>query len=146
PTPTISLVEVPIALRFRTDLLKPARQKPPNANGVQEWEVDPTKFSVDLQIASVTISIDFDGNLSVDAGLTLNLPPAMIGDTGMVIEAQNIGIFLDANQPPPGKPAGWRGVHVGQAALHLPAGLSSTVGTLSMTDAYIGNGGFTGSV
>lgn len=146
PTPTISLVEVPIALRFRTDLLKPARQKPPDANGVQEWEVDPTKSSVDLQIASVTISIDFDGNLSVDAGVTLNLPPAMIGDTGIVIEAQNIGIFLDANQPPPGKPAGWRGVHVGQAALHLPAGLSSTVGTLSMKDAYIGNGGFTGSV
>jgi hypothetical protein len=146
PTPSISLVAVPIALRFHGDLIKPARQKPPDANGVREWEVDPTVPFVDLQIASVTITVDFDGNISVDAGLTLNLPPAMIGDSGVVIEAQNIGIFLDTSHPPAGKPAGWRGVHIGTAAVHLPAGLSGTVGTLSMTDAYIGNGGFSGTV
>lgn len=146
PVPAISLVNVPLALRFRGDLLRPVRKAAPDAQGVEAWEVDPTREFIDLQIATATITVDFDGNIAVDVGPGLNLPPAMIGDSGVVVEASEIGIFLDATRPPPGKPAGWRGVHIAHAAVHLPAGLSETVGTLSMDDAFIGNGGFSGEV
>jgi hypothetical protein len=146
PTPSISLVDVPLALRFRGDLLRPARQKPADANGVEEWEVDTTRDFIDLDLATVTVTFDFDGNIAVQASISIDLPPAMIGDSGVVIEAQGLQLFLDTTQPPPGKPAGWRGVHIALAALHLPAGLSSSVGTLSVTDAFIGNGGFSGGV
>jgi hypothetical protein len=74
------------------------------------------------------------------------MPPAMIGDSGVIIEGKNIGIYLDSNNPPPGKPNGWRGIHIGNAAVHLPCGLSGKIGTLSMTNCYIGNGGFSGIV
>jgi hypothetical protein len=146
PTPAISLIDVPIALRCRRDLLKPARQGQPDADGMAAWELDPTVPFLDLTLAKVTITVDFDGNLTIDTDLALELPPAMIGDSGVVVEAHDVGIFLDASSPPPGKPPGWKGVHIASAALHLPAGLSSTVGTLSVTDADIGNGGFSGGV
>ncbi|MGN8106875.1 hypothetical protein ACTJLB_02670 [Paraburkholderia sp. 22098] len=146
PMPSISLVSVPVALRLHGDLLRAARKGAPDSNGVEVWEVDPTRPFVDIQLADVTLTFDFDGNISVQAGFSIDLPPVMIGDSGIAIEAQDIGIFLDSTAPPPGKPAGWKGVHIAHGAVHLPAGLSGSVGTLSMDDAFIGNGGFSGSV
>jgi hypothetical protein len=146
PTPTLSLVDMPIALRFHNELLKPVRRVAAHDGTPESWEVDPTVDHVDITLAKVTLSGDFDGNISLRTDLTIDMPPAMIGDSGVVIEAQNVGVYLDANSPPPGKPAGWRGVHIGHAALHLPGGLSGTIGTLAMTDCYIGNGGFSGTV
>lgn len=142
PAPTITLQQVPIALRFAPDVLKPVRQA---ADG-SGWEVDPTKDHVDITLAQVTVAVDFDGNFSVQAGVDINLPASMIGDSGVVIEAKDIRLYLDGTSPPQGKAAGWRGVHIAQAQLSLPGDLGATVGTLSLTDAYIGNGGFSGTV
>lgn len=145
PVPSISLVSVPIALRLRSELLKPARQGAPDADGVRAWEVDPTREFVDIQIASVTLKFDFNGNIWLQAGASINLPPILIGDSGVAIEAQDIGLYFDTTAPPPGKPAGWKGVYIAHCVAHLPAGLSGSVGTLSIDDAYIGNGGFSGT-
>jgi hypothetical protein len=146
PAPSISLVSVPIALRLRGDMLRPARLGGVDAKGVRAWEVDPTREFVDIELASVTVKLDFDGNITVQAGVSIDLPPVMIGDSGIVIEAQDIQLFLDTTASPPGKPAGWKGVYIAHCAVHLPAGLSDSVGTLSMENAFIGNGGFSGSV
>jgi hypothetical protein len=146
PEPTVSLVDVPIALRFSDDVLKPVKKVPGQNGQPDTWVVDTTVDHVDVTLAKVTLSIDVDGNIAVQTDLSIDLPPAMIGDSGVVVEAEDIGIYLDANNPPPGKPAGWRGVHIGSAAVHLPGGLSGTIGTLAATDCYIGNGGFSGHV
>jgi hypothetical protein len=146
PIPKVSLVDMPVALRFNQNLLKPVRCIPGQNGEPATWVVDPDQQCVDITLAKVTLSVDFDGNVNLITNLALDMPPAMIGDTGVVIEAQNIGIYLDSNNPPPQKTTGWKGVHIGKATVHLPGGLSGTVGTLEMKNAYIGNGGFSGKV
>ena len=94
----------------------------------------------------MTISVNADGDVTFEADSSIDLPPCMIGDSGVVVEAHGIGLHLSASDPPPGQPAGWKGVHLASASLYLPGELSGSVGTLSLTDAYIGNGGFTGAV
>lgn len=138
---------IPLALRFSKELLKPVRRAAasgPDAPIV--WEVDPTKEYVDIQFAEIGFEINGDGDISFNADVQIDLPPVMLGDSGVVIEAHGIGLYLDANNPPAGQPAGWKGVHIGSASLYLPGELGEMVGTLSLTDAYIGNGGFTGSI
>jgi hypothetical protein len=78
--------------------------------------------------------------------LGIDLPLCTIGDTGVAIEAKNIQIFGMHDTAPPGKPAGWRGVYLPSVKLHLPGELAGVVGTLELADAYIGHGGFSGSI
>lgn len=139
--------EVPLALRFGKELLKPVRKAASGGGGAVAWEADPTREHVELGLGTASLEVNGDGDISLAAGLQLDLPPAMIGDTGIVVEARDIDIYLDAAAPPPpGQPAGWRGVHIAQASLYLPGELGELVGQLQLTDAYIGNGGFTGTV
>jgi hypothetical protein len=146
PEIALRLRDVPLALRFAKNALKPVRKAVATGTGAVAWEVDPTREHVEIDIGSATVEVNGDGDISVTTDLQLDLPPAMIGDTGIVIEARNIGLFLDGTVPPPGQPAGWRGVHIAQASLYLPGELGEAVGQLQITNAYIGNGGFTGTV
>ena len=147
PTPRLSIVDTPIALRFNKKFFKPARRaQAADGSGTGVFEVDPDADFVDITLGKVTLSVDLNGNFKVDGVVSISLPPSFIGDTGVVVEAQEIRLYLDANSPPPGQPAGWRGVHIQTVALYLPGELSGTIGNLKLTDAYIGNGGFTGSI
>jgi len=145
PVPTIRLVELPVVLRFDQDLLKPVR-RPADAGGADRWEVDPDRDHVDVTLAKVTLAVDMDGNVQFDTDLSIDLPPSMIGDTGVVVEAQAVQIYLGAGTPPAGRPNGWRGVHIAHAGLSLPGDLAGIVGHLELIDASIGNGGFSGTV
>jgi hypothetical protein len=146
PTFAVRLVDVPIGLRLKSDLFRPARRVSANPDEAPRFEVDPDKEFLDITLARVTLGADGDGNITFEVDGTIDLPPVMLGDSGVVIEASGIQLYLDANQPPPGKPAGWRGLHIGHAACYLPADLAATVGNLSLTDCYIGNGGFSGTI
>ena len=146
PVPTVRIVDIPIALRFDAALLKPARRvRAAEPDGPDTFEADTSVAFVDVPVARVTVSIDADGNVNVSGAASLSLPPTFIGDTGVVIEADGVGLFLDANHPPPGRPIGWRGIHLARAALYLPGELAGIVGNLELTDCYIGNGGFSGA-
>lgn len=142
----VRIHDVPIALRFRDDLLKPVRKvsgkKPGEPVG---WEPDPTHKYVEISLAKVTLEINTDGDISLETNLDIDLPPAMIGDTGVVIEARKIGIYLGSASSPPGQPNGWRGLHIQKAGLYLPGELGATLGQLEITDTSISNGGFTGT-
>lgn len=139
--------DLPLALRFSKDLLKPVgRTASDGADQPVKWEVDPTKEYVDIELAEIDLEINADGDIAIDVEGQIDLPPVMLGDSGVVIEAHGIGLYLDATNPPPGQPAGWKGIHIGQASLYLPGELGEIVGNLQLTNAYIGNGGFTGSV
>lgn len=147
PELVITLRKIPIALRLSAELLKPATKQPATApDAPPQWVVDTTVDHVDIRLAEVTVSIDADGDVTFEADSSIDLPPCMIADSGVVVEAHDIGLHLSASDPPPGQPAGWKGLHLASASLYLPGELSGSVGTLSLTDAYIGNGGFTGAV
>ncbi|MEJ7607946.1 MAG: hypothetical protein WKF37_17185 [Bryobacteraceae bacterium] len=146
PVPEFRLLDLSAALRLDSSLFKPARRRSGSAGGsASGFEVDPVTRSVDLTLARTTLSIDSDGNLAFDGGVRGTLPPCFLADTGLVIEAAEVGIFLDANQAPPGRPRGWRGIHIAKAGLYLPGEMAEILGSLEVRNCYIGNGGFSGS-
>lgn len=146
PSFYVSVIDVPIGLRLKTDLFRPVRRVETGPDQPPQFELNPDKQHVDITLARVTLGADGDGNITFDVDGSIDLPPVMLGETGVVIEAHDIQIFLDTNSPPPGKATGWRGLYIGRAACYLPSDLASTVGSLSLTNCYIGNGGFSGTV
>ena len=143
----VRVADVPVALRLKSDLFKPVRRVGNTAAGEPpRFEVDPDRTSIDIILGRVTAQVDGDGEIDISLSSSIDLPPCMIGDSGIVFEARAINIHLDSTNPPPGQQAGWRGLHIAAASLYLPGELSAVVGTLSLTDCYIGNGGFSGTV
>ncbi len=139
-------VNMPIALRLRSDLLVPARRIPADdAEQHDRFERDQDQEFLDINLADITLRLDLEGNFDIEARCSIDLPPCMIGDSGVVIEASDIGIYL-GHTSPPGKPEGWRGLYFAHAALYLPADLAQSLGALTIENCYIGNGGFSGSL
>lgn len=126
--------DVAFALRLSSDYLKPARF---NAE-TNAYEVDTSKSSVDLELGTITFSFDFEGGVEVATNAGITLPPTMVGDTGVAIAASDLQLSLGAD-------AGTKGVLIPSAQVFLPGSLGQSV-TLSMTNAFIGNGGFSGTV
>ena len=50
-------------------------------------------------LAKISLEINSDGDITLKTDLEINLPPAMIADTGIVIEAKKINISLDSSKP-----------------------------------------------
>jgi hypothetical protein len=103
----------------------------------------------EILLGGLTLALDSDGDLTLSSGNappTIVLSPLMIGETGIVIESDDIEFYLSKKVQAPGQAPGWRGLHIQNAKLHLPGDLANSVGVLQLSDAYIGNGGFTGSV
>lgn len=147
PNFAFRMKNLPLALRFSKDLLKSARRAASSGAGQPvTWEIDTSREYVDIQLAEIDLEINSDGDISIDAEGQIDLPPVMLGDSGVVIEAHDIGLYLDSNNPPPGQPNGYKGIHIGSASLYLPGELGEIVGNLHISNAYIGNGGFSGSV
>ena len=139
------MLDVPIAIRFAKDLLTPAILAT-DAEGNQLVKPDSSLDHVDITLAKITLTADFDGSFGIDAEGGIDLPLCLIGDTGVGIEARGIRFVGVIDPPPPGKPIGWSGIHIPSAGLWLPGELGSIVGHLTLTDATIGNGGFSGTV
>lgn len=145
PSPVMRFVKASLALRFSKELLRPAKLISGDGD-TDKIEADPAVEQVQVTLNNFTLSIDFNGSFELKAKTEFNLPLCLIGETGVAIEAEKLQFFGSHETPPPGKPAGWRGLFVPHAKLYLPAALSGLVGNLEVTDAYIGNGGFSGSV
>jgi hypothetical protein len=147
PSLHVALSDVPVVLRLKTSLLRPARRVVAATSAKPDrFEIDATKSAIDIELARISMSVDGDGNIELTTTGGVTLPPTMIDGTGIVIEATGVQLYLDASQPPPGKPQGWRGLYMAQATLYLPGELAGSAGELSLTNAYIGNGGFSGAV
>jgi hypothetical protein len=103
----------------------------------------------EILLGGLTLAFDSDGDLTLSSGNappTIALSPLMIGETGIVIESDGIEFYLSKKVQAPGQAPGWRGLYIQSAKLHLPGDLADSVGVLQVSNAYIGNGGFTGSV
>ncbi len=144
PTPRIRVLDVPFALRFADEILKPAKREGPP--GEERVVADPERDHVDVELGRITLGVDFEGGIELSGAASIDLPLSLIGDTGIAIEAQDIAFHGDPASPPAGRPAGWRGVAIANARLYLPGELAGTVGSLAITNATIGNGGFSGTV
>jgi len=130
-----------VAFRFARNILKPVVQ---GSNG---WEEVPDKYT-EIRIDG-TLRVDGDGDVAVDGPDAFDLPPSMIGDTGVIIEAEDIVLILSRKTalPPAAPPEivpGWRGVFIDRAAIYLPEAINVPVENLVFENCYVGSGGFTG--
>ncbi len=122
-----------------------------------EADPDPEHF---VEI-SFPFGVDYDsaGNLAIRWPLesertALRLPRCMLGETGIIISAEDVIVRLAQDQALPdeafeaGVGPNFRGVYLGQAKIELPEGLASAIpaGELLAEKCFIGTGGFTGSV
>jgi hypothetical protein len=143
PEQFFSVSDVPLAIRLPKSLLKPARRAEatePNQPAV--WELDPTREFPDITIARASFEVNGSGDISFDVDGVVDLPPVMLGESGIVVQARNITFHLDPTQAP----VGFRGILLEEATLALPGELGELVGELAIENASIGTGGFSGTV
>lgn len=126
-----------LALRVPRTMLKPMRQV---SGAWVEAPGETREFAL-----STTVTIGSDGNVTIDGGLTFELEPAMVADTGVIISASGVQLVFSDAAVPPGAPAGFRGVYIGSAALSMQDPGFPVTG-LSLQNALIGSGGFSGDV
>jgi hypothetical protein len=128
-----------LAVRFDRDLLVPMRDI-----GGSAFEEDPTADTVDVVVAAAAIRVDEDG-VDIDFGTGLQLArPAMIGQTGVIVESANLIFNFDgAGARPEGALENWRGVLLQDASIRIPAVFS---GAIVASGLGFGNGGVTGTI
>ena len=139
-----------LKLRLPPTLFRPVIER----DGTLDADPDPA-HAVDIAIP-FAVTVDQEGNVDVEwpgeGESLLDLPPCMIGGSGVIVEAHDVGLRLSANQdlPPGAYESGldedWRGLFFAEAAVHLPEGLGDAVpDDVRFTGCYIGSGGFTGT-
>ncbi|PVE22767.1 hypothetical protein DC522_19155 [Microvirga sp. KLBC 81] len=140
-----------LKLRLPRTLFKPVIEQ----DGKPVADPDPEHF-VDIPLP-LAISVDGDFNIDVEwpgeSPGQLNLPRCMVGDSGVIISAENIVLRLSSNQELPeaaaaiGLDTDWKGVFIGAATVELPEGLGSAVPSdIKFSNAFIGDGGFSGEI
>ena len=130
---SVSIENLPIALRFSRDILTPT---------------DPNQAQAEI-VFNATVRVDGDLNVTIEAGQSLSLPECEIAGSGVHIAASDVTWnFSRGKSLPTAQAAGIDGEFLGvafrQAVLTLPPDLAGT--QLSFDYACIGTGGFTGGV
>ncbi|MBS1913355.1 MAG: hypothetical protein JST22_15310 [Bacteroidetes bacterium] len=151
PDFALDLSTLALQLTLDQDILR--RVKPAAGGG---WEADMdgnTRKPVQVTVSNV--GFVYRGGLDIElaaleAGASISMTPAEIGDTGIVLQFSNIIPVLSRNQtPPPGCIPGFKGVYIGQVKAGLPASWQEDPGSnaeIVGTDLTIGTGGFSGTL
>ena len=58
-------------------------------------EIDPTRPHVEIDLGVIGFAVNSDGDIALTGAPQVDLAPVMIGSTGVVIEARDLGLFLD---------------------------------------------------
>lgn len=128
----------PLAIRLRSPLVRPVHRARENSTGREEFLIDYEAEYLDLTVADATVTLDQDGNLSIASALSITLPLCSVGDTGLIIEAQDLSFNLSGGLP---------SITIGNADVLLPDYLPLPPSTrITMHDARIDSSGFTGTV
>jgi hypothetical protein len=134
-----------VGVRFPLVLLTPMKR----TNGRFEIDADaggtPKPYEITL---SGTFTVDGNGNFSIDfpgGAPGIGLDPVMIGDSGVIVEAEDIQFCLSHSESLPldRLPSGWRGIVIRRATVHLP-GIPVLPDEVIFTDCDISAGGFSG--
>lgn len=140
-----------IRLRFPREWLKPMQS---DGDG---WTEHPSREHAEIDL-SAGISINQDGDVSVkkEAETEFSIAPAMIADTGFVVEGTVALDFsktetIDASENlslPGGQSISedWQGVVFTDTTLHFPEAMNVPVENIGLENFHIGTGGITGTV
>lgn len=132
--------DLSVALRFDKNILKPA-----TLDGTTPSEHTEIKLSGNVRI-------DSRMDISVHGCDTLKLTPCMLGNSGIILSAEDLKVDLSATSTLPEiKAAGFdedfRGIYIAKAAIKLPAGFADIgLDVLSLEKCAIGSQGFSGTL
>lgn len=148
PDFSFTLPNLSATVRIRSPLLR--RVKLQNGSWVPDLATAGRAKPVEIVLAGVGATVTAGGDISVSAaGINLALSPFEIGTTGLIVEATQIGLHLNAaDPPPPGAQPGFKGVSIETASLHLTGSLAggAAPNLVTLTDVLIGSSGFSGRV
>jgi len=150
-----------LTIRFARTLLQPVVEKeitdPNDPTGEQKikiWEPDPDQTHKIELAFNVAVTVDQSGNIEVtwpeNSPQSLTLPPAMIGDTNVVVEG-NLGIDFSTTTVLPDvsgralDPA-WVGVYVRNFKIYLPPDIAGIVPAQIGGHCMIGSNGLSASL
>jgi hypothetical protein len=161
----LSSAAFPVVLRLNEEVFKP----------VDDTTFEPLPPGSPAEISlggatSIAFRVTWDGESAIDFDVSGGPPtfdlstPVMLGDTGIVLDVDQVTLDLSELSSPPGiaDPA-WRGVKLGRFAVHWTNGLEVPPATVeedaagaltgsglppgvTFTDFSIGTGGFSGSM
>jgi hypothetical protein len=137
--PSVSFTaELPLTLRVDGSVLRPLKP------GTKD--PDPDRKTLDITLGSVRVGYGLDGGFLLDIPKGLTLPRCMIGTTGVILSATNVRWLTPASTNlPPSAPSGFIGLHFDGASIEV-VDLPVDPGKISMSDVYLGTGGFSGTV
>lgn len=142
------LLEAPIHVRCLTsDLLVPVVQV--GDQWLDDLDNNGVRKPFGLVFDGVDLSFDSNGGFQAATDLKIDVPPARIGDTGLVIGMRGLYPCLSDNSVlPQGIPAGSRGFAMDGLDVWLPESLQGSFapGEIVASDLFVGTGGFTGKL
>lgn len=138
---SIRVDDFPIGLRFPSELFAP----------VPETEGAPTPAYAQISTRG-NVVFDEDMNLRFEGFDSLSLAPVMIGNSGIVISAENVKVDLSRTETIPevlaaGFDESFVGLYIGEAKVQLPDGLPALAPEdLVLRNCAIGSGGISGEL
>lgn len=134
-----------LRIRISRSVLKPV------IRSNEEWIDDPTSPYAYIPL-TVAMLIDSDWNVSFEGTNEFSVGPAMIGDSGFVIEG-TLSIDFSENSSLPetialGLGDSWQGAVFKSLTLYLPQSLDVPIlpSDLTLTNFHIGSGGISGTI
>lgn len=134
-----------VRLRFPRSVLKPVLR-----DG-DAWVDDPSRPFAEI-VVNAGVVIDQDWNVTFDGANAFTLAPAMIADSGFVIEGSVALDFSETTGLPEsaaiGLPVTWRGVVFRTLTVHLPEAVTEAVpiASVAFESFHIGSGGVSGRI
>lgn len=137
-----------LRLRFPREWLKPVIVETDPETGVGNFVVDEDQnhfIEIVLPFGlRVTDEFDIDPIWPGSEAGTLELPPSMIGNTGVIIQVDDIAFNFSGNGSKPEKaPDDWKGLYIENATVYIPEVMN---GEIHVEGLGIGSGGFYGEI
>lgn len=97
PSWSVQVADMALAIRLRSDLFRPVKRVSTNA-GIR-YELDTSKDFVDILVARADVSLNAGGRFVAAIDQKISLPMCMLGNTGLIIGADDIKIDFDIADP-----------------------------------------------
>lgn len=146
PTFELRLQAFDLSLMINNEMLRP--MKSDGDGWVERRDNQGNLEPLEVTFGGASLVVDGEGEVTLQNQVSADIGAVQIGDTGLIIEIEEVTPHLSAHDPLPGAPAGFRGLQIGRVALHFPGDIALPIvpEELTFEDMLIGTGGLSGTV
>ncbi len=142
--------EISVSFRVKSELLRPVQLQ--NGKWIEQRDTQGNLKPAEIVLNGVGFSATGSGDVDLimpSGAPKLTLNPVQIGDSGIVVEVDDLSPYFARGQVrPAGLPPGFRGFTAAAVKLHLPNDFDVPLVPTSLTfsGVAVGTGGFSGKV